>query len=208
MSEIETMKGTVTLQINNILTKLLRLQQVTSGFIKDESGNEVMLTHTPKLDTLIEEVESIVDNNESVIVWCRFLFSIKMIANRLKASGIKVITMQGSDKDKYERWKGFQKSKDINVFIGQINAGGIGIELIKLEGNAEFQHMIFYETTWTLDDVEQAKGRIDRIGQRSKVRYLTLYVQGTIDETMLEVIKDRKKIADLIIERGVENILN
>ena len=207
MSEIETMKGTVTLQINNILTKLLRLQQVTSGFIKNESGVEVMLTHTPKLDTLIEEVESIVDSGESVVVWCRFLFSIKMIADKLKEKKIKSITMQGSDKDKYAKWKGFQKSKDINVFIGQISAGGLGIELYKLDLNAEFQHMIFYEYTWTLDDTEQAKGRIDRIGQKSKCRYLTLYVEKTIDETMLEVIKERKKIADLIIERGVEEII-
>ena len=89
MSELETMEGKVSLQINNILTKLLRLQQVTSGFVKDKNGKEVMLTSTPKLDTLIEEVESIVDGDESVVIWCRFLFSIKMIANRLKASGIR-----------------------------------------------------------------------------------------------------------------------
>jgi len=208
MSEIETMKGTVNLQINNILTKLLRLQQVTSGFIKNESGVEVMLTHTPKLDALIEEVESIVDSGESVVVWCRFLFSIKMIANKLKEKKIKSITMQGSDKDKYAKWKGFQKSRDIDVFIGQVSAGSVGIELFKLEEeNAEFQHMIFYEYTWTLDDIEQAKGRIDRIGQKSKCRYLTLYVEKTIDETMLEVIRDRKKIVDLIIERGVEEVV-
>ena len=208
MSEIETMKGTVNLQINNILTKLLRLQQVTSGFIKNESGVEVMLTHTPKLDALIEEVESIVDSDESVVVWCRFLFSIKMIANKLKEKKIKSITMQGSDKDKYAKWKGFQKSRDIDVFIGQVSAGSVGIELFKLEEeNAEFQHMIFYEYTWTLDDIEQAKGRIDRIGQKSKCRYLTLYVEKTIDETMLEVIRDRKKIVDLIIERGVEEVV-
>jgi len=131
-----------------------------------------------------------------------------MIANKLKEKKIKSITMQGSDKDKYAKWKGFQKSRDIDVFIGQVSAGSVGIELFKLEEeNAEFQHMIFYEYTWTLDDIEQAKGRIDRIGQRSKVRYLTLYVQGTIDETMLEVIQDRKKIADLIIERGIEGVI-
>lgn len=188
------------INITNVLTKLLRLQQITAGFIKNEDGEEIELSHTPKLDALIEEVNSIVDAEESVVIWCRFKKSIKLIKERLKKEKIKCITMDGDTKDKYAAWKGFQTS-DIPVFVGQIKAGGIGIELFKVDADYDkSQYMIFYENDWAPGTREQAEGRIDRIGQNNKVVYVDIFIEKTIDTRVLEVIRGEKKVADTILD--------
>jgi SNF2 family DNA or RNA helicase len=205
--EIQTTKGNVFLNLKNILNKLLKLQQITSGFIKHESLEE-RLPFTPKLDALLEQIEMIVEAEESCIVWCRFLFSIRMIEEELIKRKIKCITMSGEDKDKYSKWKGFQKSKTTKIFIAQIESGGIGTELFKLDSTEnQIQHTVFYENPWGLDVREQAIDRTHRIGQKSICRYVDIIIQDTIDEKILMSIEEHKTLADKIMEDKIENVI-
>ena len=209
LSEIPTLQGKAQLKITNILQRILRLQQITGGFTV-KNGETVELENQPKLDALIEQIELIVDAEESVIVWCRFKKSMAMIANRLKKLKIKHVTMSGDDneKSKYSKWKGFQKDKSMSVFIGQVDSGGIGIELFKHDSKSnEKQHTIFYENAFTLDTREQAMARTHRIGQKSVCFYQDLVIKGTIDERILRSLKTKKDIADVILGEGVKGFL-
>jgi SNF2 family DNA or RNA helicase len=208
ISEIETSKSIEILTIENILTKLLRLQQITSGFIKNR-GEEVKLKYTPKLDAAIDIITSILEAGESVIIWCRFIFSIKLIANELDKLQFQYITMYGKDtgKRKYDKWREFQNSLEKNIFLGQIESGGLGIELFKTSTKATYQHMLFYENVWSLDTREQATGRIERTGQTARCRFIDLLVKDTIDEKIINSIKQKKEIVDLILEKGIKGFL-
>jgi len=211
LSEIENEFGSKAyLNITNILTKFIRLQQITSGFIKDENNNLHVLKQTPKLDMLIDQLAEITDQGESAIIWCKFRPSIALIAKHLTKLKYNHVVMTGSDnpKEKYRKWKGFQESKTINIFLGQITAGGIGIELFKKDTVDKFQHTLFYEYTWVLDDRIQAIGRNDgRIGQTSACRVVDLVIKGSIDEKMLGIVLDNKKIADLITTGDIRNVI-
>lgn len=210
LMEINTPEGNKSLTLTNIFTKLLRLQQLTSGFVGSK-GNESQLAYTPKLIALKELIEHILDADESIIVWCRFLYSIKMISKLLKSLKIKHITMSGEDKgnDKYNKWKGFQKNKSIKIFIGQIESGGIGTELFKIgDLESKSQHMIFYENVWGMDTRLQAIDRIHRIGQKSKFcMYYDIIIKDTIDERLINLFYTNKKIADIIMKNGVESVV-
>ena len=202
-TEIETEGGIENIQIKHVLTKMIRLQQITSGFIKIE-GVEHKLKYTPKLDALEEHIDIALDAEESIIIWCWFRYSIQMISDLMKKKKIKCLTMNGSDSsiDKTKKWKKFQKSKSINVFIGQTVSGGVGINLFKFRQKADkAQHMLFYENTQILDHRLQALGRVDRIGVISDtIYYKDLLIKGTIDERIIKSIKENKDLADLILE--------
>jgi len=209
ISEIETEVGHTKVNTTHIFQKLLRLQQITSGFINTDDGY-VELTHTPKLDRLIEDTETILDEDESIIIWCRFKFTMKMITKRLKEKKIEFITLSGDDsgKEKDIKWRKFQKSKTINVFVGQVKAGGIGLELFKKHNTKEqTQHTYNYERTWEFDDKDQAEGRSNRIGQLACCRFVDMYLEGTIDEKMFDIQRSDKNLADLILKHGVRNVL-
>jgi len=210
LSEIATEGGEVKLGRIKILGRLIRLQQITSGFIKDSTGEYVRLSQTPKLDALVEEIESIYDDDESMVIWCCFLFSIDMIKKELAKREIAYISMTGADsaKEKNKKWMNYQKTNKIKVFIGQIVAGGIGIELFKLDATEnEIQHMLFYDRTWVFDHTEQAAGRINRLGQKAKVRYNHFVVENSIDEKMYDTQTSDKDIADEIMSHGVKKFL-
>jgi len=211
ISEIETAEGTAVINILHIFTKLIRLQQVTSGYIKDEDNIIKDLKQTPKLDAVMEEIYTVLDSNESVIIWCKFRYTISLISKKLTKNKVLHTVMTGSDnpKQKTQKWKGFQKSKTINVFIGQVVAGGIGIELFKIDSTEEYQHILFVENTFVLDHREQAIGRNEqRIGQNAKCRIVDFVVKRTIDEKILNTIKQDKKISDMIMKGGVRKWLS
>ena len=209
IKEIETASSSATININSIFTKLIRLQQITSGFIKDEDGEIKELKTQPKLKSLLETIESIEFEEESAVVWCKFRYSIDMIERELKRLGIKCITMDGrqdTPAKKYERWRTFQEDKSITVFIGQAVSGGIGIELFK-ENSTKTQHMLFYENS-DLDTRLQCCGRIDRHGQQSKLlMYKDYIIEDTYDMRVLQNIEKDKNIADDIMENGLRNVL-
>ena len=205
IKEISTELGKAHVNITNIYTQLLRLQQITSGFIKDEDTEKLQkLKNTPKLDSLIDHIETVIDNKSSIIVWCKFRFTIHMIAEMLEKLKSPYITMSGEDnsaKKKYKKWKTFQTT-NCPVFIGQVESGGFGIELYKEKYIADKQYMIFYENVWDLSVKEQAGARIKRRGQKSISIITDLVIENTIDERILKTISTNKTIADMIMEKG------
>lgn len=205
VNEIETELGKTKINITNIFTQLIRLQQMTSGFTKDETKDRfVRLSSTPKLNALLEQLDILLDNEEVAIIWCRYRFSIQTIAEELKKKKIQHIIMNGDDnaKIKYKKWKKYQES-NIPIFLGQVESGGFGIELFKKELEEDKQqHMISYEYTWALDVREQAKARVVRKGQRNVCIYTDLIVKDTIDERILNTVRQNKKISELIMQKG------
>ena len=207
LSEIEIEGGTTVLQLFSILAKLQKLQQITSGFIINQDKS-FTLVQTPKLDALKEEVYSILENGRSVVIWCRFLKSIDLISKMLDGHHIKYITLSGADKDKkkrYEKLVLFQNSPTINVFIGQVESGGFGTELFKIDAPPNsIQYCIYYENTWSLATRLQSMDRIHRIGQNSTCMYIDLAIKDTIDMQILESINKNKDVADAVMEKGVK----
>jgi len=208
IADIETELGNVRVNTTNIFTKLIRLQQLTAGFVND-NGKIKYLKHTPKLDAIMDEVESILEEEESIIIWCRFHPSLKLICDTLKEKDIKYIQMSGKDSPikKDRKWREYQQSKKIDVFVGQIEAGGIGIELFKIDSKDKYQHTLYFEKTWVMDDYEQSVGRTDRLGQNSICRYVDFIVEGTIDEKIESVIQNDQNIANLIMNKGIRKFL-
>ena len=58
--------------------------------------------------------------------------------------------------------------------------------------NLQFCHMLVnYDLPWNPMKVEQRIGRIDRIGQENVVNIFNLWVKGTIEERVLDVLENR-----------------
>jgi len=97
------------LLINNILTQLLRLAQITSGFIVwdsplDSEGVPIgdkeieSLTPNPKLDGLVELLKN-KSPNDKTLVWACWVHDIERIKERLDYEGIGCVTYYGSSSD-------------------------------------------------------------------------------------------------------------
>lgn len=189
---VTTLKeGAITAPI--VLTQLLRLQQITGGFLPMEEGNPVQVGNE-KLKVFKEFLEDFPREKKLVVV-ARFipeLHAMKQVCDQL---GRTASLLYGATENRGELVRKFQEEKDPNVLIMQLQTGGVGITLTSADT------MIFYSMDFSYNNYEQCKARVHRIGQANKVTYIHLLAKDTIDETILTAIQEKRDVADLVVDR-------
>lgn len=180
--------------VRNVLTKLLRLSQITGGFIKNEFSEIEEQVSSAKLNALEEIIEECLDADKKVVVFARFISEIDAITKMLKHYGIKYSLIRGDVKDRASEVEKFQNDKDVKVFVGQLQTTGMGLTLTASDT------AVFYSLSYNFADYEQAKARIHRIGQKNNCTYIHLIAKKTIDEKVMEALSKKKNIADLVVD--------
>lgn len=96
-------------------------------------------------------------------------------------------TPQAARQDAVDR---FQNDPNVKVFIGQIQAAGVGITL------TASSHVIFVELDWTPGIVSQAEDRCHRIGQHQSVLVQHLVLEGSLDAHMAKTILRKQGVIE------------
>lgn len=183
---------------DNALVKLLRLQQITSGHVKDDDEVEHEID-TGKRDVLYEVVEDMRQFDpesgevkyDPVVVFCRFtpdLENVKWVAEKL---GLRYGELSGRRRDAID-----ERSKlapDIDIAGVQIQSGGVGIDFTR----ARFG--IYYSVGYSLGDYDQSLSRIHRPGQDNVVTYVHIMSSGTVDEDVYDALAQRKDVVDYVL---------
>lgn len=193
---VTTLKeGEVTAPI--VLTQLLRLQQITGGFLPMEEGNPVQVGNE-KLKVFKEFLEDFPRDKKLVVV-ARFvpeLHALKQVCDQLQRSST---VFYGATENRGEVVRKFQEEKDPNVLLIQIQTGGVGITLHRADT------MLFYSMDFSYNNYEQVKARVHRIGQENKVTYIHLLAKDTVDETILTALQNKRDVADLVVDKMKNN---
>ena len=188
---IETEKGQgKEVSINNALTKLLRLQQVCSGFVPSDDG-DIIQTGTEKFDELVDYFEDL-DKNEPVVVFCRFRHDLDAVHEAAKRTGRTSSELSG----RVNTLKEWQEGKT-DVIAVQIQAGGVGIDLTRAN------YCVYYSVGFSLGDYEQSLARIHRPGQTKTTFYTHIIAAGTVDEKVHEALDKKKKVVESILNKEV-----
>ena len=164
---------------SNVLERLLRLSQISSGFFMQEKVN--IDVGEEKLEVLKETLEGI---EGKVIVWCRFTHSIHRVQQLCKSLGLSYMTYNGETKDK-GIYKQFNED-DTQVWISQIQTGlGYSIPSAK--------YAIFYETDYSMVNHVQCKGRNRRLtgSDKGSCVYIYLQAEGTVDPIIFNTLKKK-----------------
>jgi SNF2 family DNA or RNA helicase len=171
---------------STVLVKLLRLAQITGGWIKTDDGQQV------RLDTAKSEaLEDLLDGmgQEPVVIFCRFtkdLDTCKEVCDRLKLTWAE-LSGQANDLPRFEEGKA-------QVLIAQIKSGGVGVDLTRA------RYTIFYSLGFSLGDYLQARKRTHRPGQTRAVTYYHLCAEKTVDEKILKAIAKRAEIVNYLVD--------
>ena len=183
-----------------ILTQLLRLSQITSGFVKDAMGRECGFEENPKLAALEEILEE--SNGTSVIVWSRFIWDTRAIAGLCEKMEIPYTTLTGETKpDERTRNIADFQSGARKVIIGTAGTGGHGIDLVKAS------LVVYYSNSYSLEQRLQSEDRAHRAGQKNQVTYIDLLCKNTIDVSIYKILRNKKNIADIVTGDNVRNMM-
>lgn len=198
---IARLSSGATVSAANVLTELLRLQQVAGGWVNTDDGRTVQVG-TEKLDALMDLLEDLLSNAQrKVIVFCRFVPEIRAILAACEKAGIAAEGLYGETRDRGELVRRFQEEPEPRVMAIQIQTGGLGITLHRADT------AVFYSTGWSLADYEQAKARIQRAGQTAeKVQYFHLLAKDTVDERIMRVLAEKRDISKMVVDEWREII--
>lgn len=173
----------------NALTKLLRLQQVTSGVVKDDDGVEQHIGDD-KLEVLRETLVDLGD--EPTVVFCRFRSDIARIRELCTELGLTHGELSGAEDSVLTETATMRD--DIQIAVVQEQAGGSGVDFTRA------CIAIYYSISFSLTDYDQSRKRLHRPGQKRHVRYFHLIAEGTKDEVVYEALKNRRDIIEAVLE--------
>lgn len=175
------------------LAALMKLQQITSGFVLPPGGGAPLYVgeHNPRLAALTDLAEDIAG---AFIVWARFREELTHIAAALRRAGLRVVEYHGgiSAADRERAVDEFQAG-DADVFVGNQQAGGIGLTLTRAET------VIYYSNDFNLENRLQSEDRAHRIGTRRNVVYIDLVAVDTIDEAIAAALRRKGDVAALVL---------
>ena len=178
-----------------VLVQLLRLQQITAGFLKLSDGTIHRFSPNPKLDAIEEYMEEI-DDNDKVIVWSNFREDLEQVQARFeKKHGVALFYGGLSAQAKDNAINRFTTSPNCRIFAGNQQSGGFGINLV------EATHALYLSNCYSLQERYQSEARNHRIGTTRPVIYSDLVVPNSIDEIVLERIKAKKDLSDLLTDK-------
>jgi len=180
--------GTVT--ASNVLTKLLRLQQIACGFAKDEGGEIRRFKSNPKADALIDILTDW-PADEPAVVFCRFhadLDAIRACAEKVNRPAFELSGRPGG-----QGMSDWQVARGGEVLAVQIDAGSEGVDLTRTRLG------IYYSTGFSLGNYMQSQRRIRRPGQDRGVLYLHLPAAGTVDEYVYDCLTAKQDVVDGVL---------
>jgi SNF2 family DNA or RNA helicase len=170
-----------TVTAGNVLTRLLRLQQLTGGGLGTDAGAIVEVSTAKR--TMLEEILLDIDPLEPVAVFCRFHHDLDAVADAAETTGRPHLELSGR-KNEYHKFG----RPNGTVIAVQIQAGGLGISLVAA------RYCVFYSLSYSLAEYDQARARVLRPGQGRSVVYLHLVAQGTVDQAVYQALATRRDV--------------
>ena len=177
----------------NILTRLLRLSQISGGHLTDDDGI-VNTVSSAKIDALSDIIDSAMAEDKKLVIMARFVPEMDDIQELLEKKKIGYAVVRGSVKDRDSEIHRFQYDDKCRVFVGQIAAAGLGITLTAAST------MVFYSLDYNMSNFEQAKARIHRAGQKESCHYIYLVCKGTVDRKVLYALRKKIDLAKMLVD--------
>jgi SWI/SNF-related matrix-associated actin-dependent regulator of chromatin subfamily A-like protein 1 len=161
-----------------------------------------------KMDGVIEWIKNnFIDTKQKLVIFAYHIEIQDELYKRLQVLTNVVRLYAHDTEDEIEAQKKvFNTDKNCLVMVASLKMGSVGHTLV---GDGEdVTNVAFMQFGWTPKDHIQSEDRIHRIGQRGQVTVWNLIAKGSIDEDILFLIGEKRKIVDAIADGKIAAIPN
>lgn len=154
-----------------------------------------------KWDLFVELLQEARESEQKVVVFSQYLYMLDVIENYLQEKGWIYAQIRGDTVNRREELKRFQEDPNCVVFIGSLQAAGLGIDLTAASV------VIMYDRWWNAARENQAIDRVHRIGQKWGVQVYKLITKNTIEEKIDQMITRKGRLLEEIIASDDQALL-
>lgn len=168
-------------------TVLNKLCQISSGFIYDPERN----THHFESSKLKELDDIIMGDLQREKVLVFYTYKGELDVFKAKYPSASFISGGQNSEEQAEAIRGFQ-SGDVRLIFASVSAAKYGITLTSCS------NVVYFSMNYSLDDMEQSKARVHRIGQTKVTNYIYLLSKNTVDKRIYNAILKKQTLNDII----------
>jgi len=179
------------LHIFSLLSTLKQICNHPALFHKDAAHYKKYTSH--KWDLFIELLEEAFASQQKVVIFSQYLQMLDIFELYLKEKGVGYAQIRGSTADRRGELERFQTDPECRVFIGSLQAAGLGIDLTAASV------VIMYDRWWNLARENQAIDRVHRMGQKWGVQVYKLITKKTIEERIDAMITKKGRLMEEIV---------
>ncbi len=167
----------------NALVKLLRLQEITSGYLDAQPIGD-------SKKKLLADVLEDFDPKEPLVIFARFTNDLRAIKEVAESQGRTYAELSGHANE-LSQWQIGNK----DVLGVQIKSGREGVDFTRA------RYSIYYSLGFSLGDYEQSIKRLDRPGQVREGMYIHLLVKNTVDFKVMEALEKRQEVVSSVLNQ-------
>jgi len=179
--------------VTTALTLLIKLQQIVSGYVKDDN-NAIFNIPNNRVQAVLEILNQ---DEQKTIIFCAFRVNVSTLRKEIgKVYGHdSVVTYSGGSSidDRKESIRLFCDNQRVRFLIAT-SAAAKGLTLTAAS------RIIYFSQGYNLETRLQSEDRIHRIGQRRHCIYIDLVTRGTTDEIISKALKDKQNLANLVLD--------
>ncbi|HSY51006.1 MAG TPA: DEAD/DEAH box helicase [Thermoanaerobaculia bacterium] len=164
-----------------------------SSYLLDERSDDG--TKAGEIMTLLGEI--LEEPRTKVVVFSQWLRMHEILSDHITEKGWGHVLFHGGveSRDRGKILQRFRDDPECRIFLST-DVGGVGLNL---------QHasvVINVDLPWNPAVLEQRIGRVHRIGQREPVRAINFVAEGTIEQSMLSVLRFKKSLFAGVLDGG------
>ncbi len=190
-TKIEVREGTITSL--NFITKLLRFQQLVSGWMVPIDGANKTPIEIPsnRISALLEVAE---ENSKQTIVWSHFTATSNGIVKYLREAGYTAEVFNGTTTPaERERILRSFSDGDLQYIVPHPETAGMGLNW------AFVDQQIWFTRDFSYDTRAQGEDRTHRIGMKGACTYLDLVAPDTVDDKILTKLRDKRATSEFLL---------
>ncbi len=175
-------------------------------YLKETQGKEIFsaehlvriealkqLSVKGKMFSVIEHIHNFLESGKKLVIFAHHKVVIEQLMTEFKDVAVS-LTGETLMENRQKAVDDFQNKPEIKLFIGNIQAAGIGITLTAASD------VMFIEFPWTPSQLQQAEDRCHRIGQKNAVNVLYMIGEETIDIDIVELLEKKFKVINAVID--------
>lgn len=182
------------------VSQILRLHQVLCGHVGDENGQLHMLPNK-RIDAVLEVLE---EHGGKAIIWSHYVPLLLAIKERLcqeYGPGSTALFYGGNRGTRHEDEARFLGDPECRFMLSTQSAGGRG----NTWSIADLA--IYASNSFDLEHRDQSEWRTLQVGKRRNVTNVDLVVPGTVDEKVIQSLRNKIDVASAIMGDGARSWL-
>jgi len=146
-----------------------------------------------KYQEITRNIENLIAENHKVLIFSAYVKHLNLFAKYLEQKKHPFSMLTGSTQNRDHVINDFKVSVDKNVFLIQIKAGGVGLNLTAAD------YVFIIDPWWNPAVEEQAINRTHRIGQEKNVMVYRFISADTVEEKIQQLKARKSMLADSFI---------